>query len=77
MAEAGVFEPSERIELIDGEVLEMAPQSSQHVTAIRVAEKALSAAFGGYFDMRAQGHLAIDERSEPKPNIAVVSGSPL
>ena len=76
MADAGVFEPEARLELIDGQILTMPPQSTRHFTAIRLAERALGAAFGDGFDIRSQGPLAIDGRSEPEPDIAVVTGSP-
>jgi Uma2 family endonuclease len=75
MAEAGVFEPDERLELIDGEVWQMPPQSTRHFTAIRLVERALSRVFANGFDVRTQGPLAIDGHSEPEPDIAVVEGS--
>jgi hypothetical protein len=34
MGDAGVFLPGERVELIDGEILEVAPQKSRHATAV-------------------------------------------
>ncbi len=75
MAEAGVFEPNQRLELIDGEVLQMSPQSTRHFTAIRLAERALSRLFATGYDVRSQGPIAIDGDSEPEPDIAVVEGS--
>ena len=76
MAEAGVLEPDARIELIDGEILEMAAHGTRHFTAIRLVEDALRTAFGAGYEIRTQGPLAIDERSEPEPDLAVVRGSP-
>lgn len=76
MAEAGVFEPDVRLELIDGEILTLPPQSTRHFTAIQLAEAALGEAFGAGYHVRPQGPLAIDGRSEPEPDIAVVTGSP-
>lgn len=76
MAEAGVFEPEARLELIDGEILTLPPQSTRHFTAIQLAEAALGEAFGAGYHVRPQGPLAIDGRSEPEPDIAVVTGSP-
>lgn len=74
MAEAGVFEPSARLELIDGVVLPRAPQSTRHFTAVRLAERALAQVFPSGHDVRSQGPLAIGGHSEP--DIAVVEGSP-
>ena len=76
MAAAGVFEPDARLELIDGEVLRMPPQSTRHFTAIRLAEQRLAEVFGAGHDVRSQGPLALDGHSEPEPDIAVVMGSP-
>lgn len=76
MTEAGVFAPDARLELIDGEILTWPPQSARHFTAIQLAEAALGEAFGTGYHVRPQGPLAIDGRSEPEPDIAVVAGSP-
>lgn len=75
MIAAGLFQPEERLELIDGQIVEMSPQGSRHSTAVRLTEKALAAAFGDGFDIRVQMPLALDERSEPEPDVAVVPGS--
>jgi Uma2 family endonuclease len=75
MIEAGIFAPGERVELIDGEILEMSPQKSGHTTAVRLAEDALRAAFGMGYEVRTQMPLALDPYSEPEPDVAVVSGS--
>jgi Uma2 family endonuclease len=76
MTFAGVFEPDARLELVDGEILTLPPQSTRHFTAIQLAEAALGEAFGAGYHVRPQGPLAIDGRSEPEPDIAVVTGSP-
>ena len=72
----GGFAPGTRLELIDGEILDMAPQQSRHSTGVRLVEEALRAAFGSGFDVRSQLPLAIDDESEPEPDIAVVVGVP-
>ncbi len=75
MIAAGLFAPGERVELIDGEILQMTPQGSFHATAVRLAEDALRTAFGLDFDVRAQMPLALGPASEPEPDVAVVPGS--
>jgi len=54
MVSAGVFHPEERLELVDGEVFEMAPQSSRHATAIRLAGEVLRMIFARGYDIRTQ-----------------------
>jgi Uma2 family endonuclease len=76
MVGAGVFPPGERVELIDGEVLQMTPQGSVHATALLLAEEALRAAFHSGTHVRIQLPLALDPSSEPEPDVTVVLGSP-
>jgi Uma2 family endonuclease len=76
MGEAGVFQPGERVELIDGEILEMTPQKSPHAAAVTLVGDALRVAFGAGFHIRIQLPLALDPYSEPEPDVAVVVGSP-
>lgn len=73
---AGVFGPEERLELIEGEIVEkMTPQNFAHATAILAAEEVLRAACGGQFHVRAQMPLAVGEFSAPEPDLAVVRGT--
>ncbi|MFQ5760380.1 MAG: Uma2 family endonuclease [Acidiferrobacterales bacterium] len=76
MIAAGVFHPEARLELIDGEIVNMTPQGSLHATAVRLAEDLLRVAFSTGFDIRVQMPLALDDSSEPEPDLAVVTGSP-
>jgi Uma2 family endonuclease len=74
LVEKGLFAPVERIELIDGLLVVAEPQSSSHYSAVRLAERALARAFGEGWDVRAQGPIALDDASEPEPDVAVVCG---
>ena len=76
MVNHAVFGPDERLELIDGEILEMTPQGTRHATAVQLGTRALENAFGEGFCMRSQLPLALDPRSEPEPDVAVVRGTP-
>src|SRR5262245_27518899 len=75
LVDQGVFEPGDRIELIDGLLLVAEPQSSPHYTAIRLVGVALSRAFGEGWDVRTQAPIALDDSSEPEPDVAVVRGA--
>ena len=72
--EAGVFGPEDRIELIEGELVMMTPHGSRHATAIRLVNRALSAALGEGCIVQCQLPLAIATDSEPEPDVAVVDG---
>ena len=76
MAEAGVFAPGERVELIEGEIIAVTPQKSPHAAAVRLVQGALRGVFGGGFDVRPQLPLGLGPDSEPEPEIAVVRGTP-
>jgi Uma2 family endonuclease len=76
IAAAGLFDLSERVELIAGEIITMAPQDSQNATAVRLAENALRLAFDRGYDVRSQLPLDLSLHSQPEPDIAVVAGTP-
>jgi Uma2 family endonuclease len=75
LIDKGVFAPGERLELIDGLLLVAEPQSAYHFTTVRLVALALTRAFGEGWDVRAEGPIALDDDSEPEPDIAVVRGS--
>src|SRR3954452_22628704 len=74
-AELGLFRPDERLELLDGEILQkMSPQKPPHAVAISNTAAALSLAFGPGFHARQQLLLVLDDESEPEPDVLVVPG---
>ena len=73
-ADLGWFE-GQRVELIEGEVIEIAPQKDAHAYAIRLAASALQRAFGSPFTTLIQMPLNLGAASEPEPDIAIVRGS--
>jgi Uma2 family endonuclease len=74
MGDLGFFR-DQRVELIGGEVLEMAPQGSAHFACICLCADAMRETFGINHVVRVQGPLLLGG-SEPEPDIAVVSGHP-
>jgi Uma2 family endonuclease len=72
----GVLHEDEPIELLDGRLIVKEPQSSPHMTAVTLVADALRTAFGPGWVIRVQGPVALDDRSEPEPDVCVVSGSP-
>ena len=75
LVSAGVFGPSDRVELLEGEIIEMTPEKSRHATAVDLSLEALRRAFSGAYSIRVQHPLAVSETSEPEPDLAVVRGS--
>jgi Uma2 family endonuclease len=74
LAECGFFHPTERLELIDGLLLVREPQGSPHATGVTLALHALQAAFGAGWVVRPQLPIALDDDSEPEPDLVVVRG---
>lgn len=75
LIQLGVFKSEDRIELIGGELIVSEPPSPEHYTAMRNSVRALEAAFGPDWEVRPDGPVALDDESEPEPDVAVVPGS--
>jgi len=75
LVDLGLFEPGERLELLDGILVVREPQNAPHATAMRAVQEALRRAFGAGWDVRPQLPVALDDDSEPEPDVAVVPGS--
>jgi len=75
LIETGFFQRGDQIELLGGQLIVAEPQGSGHFATIRAVEDALRSVFGRGWEVRGQGPLALDEESEPEPDVAVVPGS--
>lgn len=71
----GFFGPDERLELVGGVLVVREPQGSRHATGIRRVETVLRQIFGIGWDVRSQLPVALDDESEPEPDVAVVPGT--
>jgi Uma2 family endonuclease len=77
-AECGLFKPEERLELLNGEILQkMSPQRPPHATVLTMTAVALGKAFGSGYYVRQQLPLVLNDESEPDPDLVVVPGTPL
>lgn len=74
MADLGFFR-DHRVELIDGEIIEMPPQRDIHFAALSLTARALTKVFGNDYWVRIQGPLGLREGTEPEPDVAVVRGT--
>jgi Uma2 family endonuclease len=77
IADTGIFD-GQRIELIEGEIVEMAPIGNPHAAVTHPMAVLLEAAFGPGFTARNQVPIALGSDtlpSEPQPDTAVVVGS--
>jgi Uma2 family endonuclease len=71
MADAGVLAPDACVELIEGEIIDMAPMKSRHAAAINHLLEMLGAARGRAI-ATCQTPLRLSERSEPEPDLMLL-----
>lgn len=77
MAEAGVFDPHEKLELIDGRIVtKMSPQGKSHVICVLLVDDWLDDQTRAEYHVRTQMPLALGPRDEPEPDAMVVRGRP-
>ncbi len=76
LIDIGIFLPGDKVELLGGQLCVSEPQNSPHAAAICLAEEALRQAFAGSWSIRVQLPIALDQESEPEPDLTVVSGGP-
>jgi Uma2 family endonuclease len=74
LIELGILHEDEPIELLGGQLVVAEPKSSPHATAVRLTAKALRLAFGEGWVVLVQDPIALDDESEPEPDLAVVAG---
>jgi len=72
MVAAGVFEEDERLELLEGVIVQMSPQSPRHAIVITRLCDPQFAAVGPDSLVRAQLPLTLEPNSEPEPDVAIV-----
>ncbi len=72
MGEAGILAGDDRIELIDGGLIDMAPIGSAHAGMVIRLNQRLTRALAGRALVSSQNPVRLDERSEPQPDIAVL-----
>jgi Uma2 family endonuclease len=72
MGQAGVFAPDARVELIEGEVIDMAPIGSRHASAVKKLNALLSAAAGAGAIVAVQDPLRLSDASEPEPDLMLL-----
>lgn len=77
MADAGILDDL-RVELIEGDIFDMAPYGTSHAALTDIVAGKLREAFGTGFAVRSQVPIALgsdSKPSEPQPDIAVVVGT--
>jgi Uma2 family endonuclease len=76
MGEAGVFAPEARLELIEGEILEMAPIDPPHAGCVKTLNKLLSRRAADRALLSVQDPLIVSDRSVPQPDVVLLKPRP-
>jgi len=69
---AGILTEGDRIEPIDGEILDMAPIGADHINAVNDLNRALVVAIGDHGTVSVQNPLRLDIYNEPMPDVLLV-----
>jgi len=72
MYEAGVFKPDERLELINGEILKVAPMNAPHCAYVANLSRLFIETFGRKATVFTQLPIILNDDSEPEPDITLL-----
>ena len=72
MGEAGILTEDDRVELIDGVIVEMAPVGSRHVGVVNGFNRAFTEAVGRRAVVQVQSPIRLDDGTEPQPDLALL-----
>lgn len=73
MIESGVFGEDDRIELLNGVIIEKMPKGTKHSAANDRAARVFYRSFGDNVSIRNQNPIRLDEFSEPEPDLVLTT----
>jgi Uma2 family endonuclease len=71
MAEVGILRPEDRVELIDGEIIQMSPVGHRHMARVNRSNSLFIRAFGEKAVVSPQNPVQLSDWTEPQPDIVV------
>jgi Uma2 family endonuclease len=72
MAEAGILGPGDRVELIDGEIIQMSPIGDRHAGHVNRANHLFAASFAGRAVVSVQNPIQLNKYTEPEPDVLLL-----
>src|SRR3984957_5698612 len=72
MAEAGILGPEERVELIDGEIIQMSPIGDRHLGCVNAAPSFFTSTFREKAVVSVQNPLQLNDYTEPEPDVVLL-----
>jgi Uma2 family endonuclease len=76
MAETGVLAPESRVELIEGEIIDMSPIGPFHGSVVARLARIFNKSSNDRWVVWPQNALRLDEHSEPQPDVVLLKYSP-
>src|ERR1700675_3419950 len=77
MAEAGILGEDDRVELLEGEVVQMSPIGSRHASCVkRLVDIFIPLQVGRKVILSVQDPIELGEHSEPQPDLTVLKPRP-
>jgi Uma2 family endonuclease len=73
MAEDGLFAQDDRVELIEGEIVEMTPIKNPHAAGVRRLDALFHRAVGGRVIVDPQNPVRLGDWSEPEPDVKILA----
>ena len=72
LGDAGILRPEDRVELIEGEMIEMAPIGARHFAMVNKLCTLLVTAVGKNGIVSVQNPIVLPPRNEPQPDLAIL-----
>lgn len=72
MAQAGIFTEDDRVELIEGQIVEMAPIGGPHASTVDIITNMFAPRVQGRAIVRVQNPLHLEDYSEPQPDLMLL-----
>ena len=76
MVDAGILREDDRVELLEGEIVEMTPIGSRHAACVDRLNSLFVRGLGQRGIVRVQSPVRLGERSEPQPDLALLRARP-
>ncbi|HYR57225.1 MAG TPA: Uma2 family endonuclease, partial [Chthoniobacteraceae bacterium] len=70
--DAGIFTESDRVELLNGEIIVMSPIGYRHATAVALLNEFFIRRSRDRYKVHPQNPFVLDDKSEPQPDLLLV-----
>lgn len=71
LGDAGVIKPDERVELINGEIIEMSPVNAPHIACVNRLNMLFASKLSGQAIVSIQNPVVLDNYNEPQPDLVL------